>query len=80
MPRIREIAARTRTFIEDMRRSGVSDSELIVGVILAIQTIPATRALSENPEVAKILKRLGDFARAGAALFAPDESSDESKG
>lgn len=69
VPRIREIAAKTRAFIEDLRKSGVSDAELVVGIIIAVQAMPATRALAENPEVARILKKFGDFARAGIALF-----------
>ena len=72
VPRIREVASKVRLLIEDLRRAGISDSELVLGMILAVQAMPATRALTEHPEVAKTLKKFADFARAGAALFDPD--------
>lgn len=69
VPRVREVAARTRVLIEDFKREGISDSEMAIGMLLAVQAMPVVKALADNPQVGALLGKLERFAKAGLDLF-----------
>jgi hypothetical protein len=69
VPRIREVTAEVRMLIEDLRAKGISDSEILIGTIAAIQAAPVTKALSQNPEVKAFLDKIGTFVRSGLDLL-----------
>ena len=69
MPRIREVSAKTRLLIEDFKAAGISDSELVIGMLLAVQAMPVVKALIDHPEVGSLLSKIERFAKAGMDLF-----------
>ena len=69
MPRVREVISETKLLIADMKKRGISDNEILVGIIVATQTEPVTQAISQNPEVSEFFRKIGAFIKSVADLM-----------
>lgn len=58
---VREAVAALRATIADLRRAGVSDREIALAFLLALEAEPLKKAIEDRPD---IKKGLGDFAAA----------------
>lgn len=69
VPRIREVVAQVRTLMEDMRKNGISETEIVLGTIVAIQAAPISKSIAENTEVKAFLEKVGTFVKSGLDLL-----------
>ena len=69
VPRVREVATEVRTLIQDLRGKGISKEEIVIGIIIAIQSASVTKTISENPEIKQFLDKVGTFVRSGLDLL-----------
>lgn len=60
-----EVARKARELIEGLRRDGHSERDIVLGLTIAVQAAPVTRALAENPRVQKLFKHLGPMIKEG---------------
>ena len=69
MPRIREVTAEVRTLIQDLRLRKIPEAEIILGVIVAIQSVPVTKAIDASPEIKEFLEKTGRLLKSGKDLI-----------
>lgn len=69
MPRVREVVSEVRLLVEDLKKRGISDAEIMVGIVVGLQTEPVTQALAQNPEVADFFDKIKAFVKSGADLI-----------
>ena len=60
-----EVTRKARELIEGLRKSGYSERDIVLGLTIAVQAAPVTRALAENPRIKKILEHVGPAIREG---------------
>ncbi|OHD22146.1 MAG: hypothetical protein A2Y38_06290 [Spirochaetes bacterium GWB1_59_5] len=63
-----EVAKRARELVEALRDEGFSEDDIALGLTIATQIAPITKALEDSPKARRILDRVMPLVREGVGL------------
>lgn len=59
---LREVVKKVGALVGELRQAGFTETDILTGFVIALHAIPATKAISERPDVADFLGKVKDFA------------------
>ena len=63
-----EVAKRARELVEQLRKEGFDERAILMGLAIAAQAAPVTKAIDDNPHIGRIAKRLMPLLKEGVDL------------